>query len=345
MARESVRDDVLSSGSGQSDLVIRLALKSARPAVLKAEIGDWMASYALTRVEGQANAAVDTCCLPTRLLAAVTEYDPAQPQRSWKTEIDLHDDGELDVRISVIEPPGIPPARRRTPAFVRRIVADPQHEIADVMPLKDVPIDLDAGVVSELIDLVESEHRRLPVVVVSLPSPADPFDLALRLAGAAHVICLQPEGSLALTEAVGKWHSVFHGGVRTYPPGFTWTASSRQAPLTLAARLTAIRDGLSWAERMVRAVLATTSSTYRDRPFTTVGDVERQERLLRESSGTMAATVATLAEELAGIRAQRDALQAELAERLLFVKELLAENERLRSEQRELRKVAAKAAR
>jgi hypothetical protein len=50
--------------------------------------------------------------------------------------------------------------------------------------------------------------------------------------------------------------------------------------------------------------------------------------------------VRDLGEELADLRAQRDALRAALDERTLLIRELSAENERLHREQRE-RKLAA----
>jgi len=341
------------AGFTGSELVLRLSLSSANPEALRAEVEDWLAQCAadacaaLPSVPGlssvrRSEIALDMYRLPDRVLATVMHRDPAELRRCWTTELDLHDGTDLDIRLSVDEPAGVPSVARHTPAFVERIVLDPRNAVADVVPLRNVPQYLDAGTVRELVTLVGSASRRLPIVVVSVPSVAEPFDLARRLAGAAHVICLEPSGSLALTEAVGKWHSVFHGGVRTYPPGFTWESPARQAPLSLAARLSEVREGQPWNERLVRAILALTSGTYRDRPFITVRDAERRDRLVRDGSGASLENVTKLAAEIADLRAQRDALRAELDERSLFLREIAAENERLRRELREA-KAASKA--
>jgi hypothetical protein len=329
------------AGPEGAELVLRLALRSIDPPALRTEVHGWLAGVAEgagigvpdgygPHARANDDLGLELYRLPERLLASVTQRDPAERARSWTTEIDLHDGGHLDLRLSVVEPPGIPPAPRRSAAFVERIVADPRHGVADVEPLLAVPGFADRATIAKFLALVDDPGRRLPVVAVSLPSSADPFELARRLAGAAHVVCLDAGGSLALTEAVGKWHSVFHGGVRTYPPGFTWKSPSRQAPLSLAARLGEVRDGLTWTERLVRAVLALASLTYRDRPFATVREFERHERLVHEASGSMVASVTKLGEEIAQLRAERDALRAELDERNLFVRELSAEIELLR---------------
>jgi hypothetical protein len=350
---EPSRDRDSFSGFAGSELVLRLSLSSANPEALRAEVEHWLAQCAADAGLAIPSAiglhsfrrndiALDLYRFPDRVLATVMHRDPAERRRCWTTELDLHDGADLDLRLSVDEPAGVPSVARHTSAFVERIVLDSRNAVADVVPLRNVPDYVDASTVLELVALVGSGSRRLPVVVVSVPSVAEPFDLARRLAGAAHVICLDPGGSLALTETVGKWHSVFHGGVRTYPPGFNWESPARQAPLSLAARLSEFREGQPWNERLVRAILALTSGTYRNRPFTTVRDAERQERLVRDGAGASIETVTKLAAEIADLRAQRDALRAELDERNLFVREISDENEQLRRALR-VAKAASKA--
>jgi hypothetical protein len=351
MPSDVSRRDESSAGASGSQLVLRLTLASADAAALGIAVEEWLARCAsdagtdVPQTPGLASRtgdgfSLDIFRLPDRMLATVVRHDRDRAAaRRWTSEIALHGP-ELDLRLSVDEPAGIPSAPRRTGSFIERIVADRRHGITDVVPLASVPLVVDGETIPRLIDLVDASERRLPIVAISLPSPLDAASVARRLAGAAHVFCLEPEASRVLTDAVGRWHSVFHGGVRTYPPGFTWASSARQAPLSLAARLTEVREGLAWDERLVRAVMALASGTYRDRPFTTVREFERQERLVRAASASTIATVRDLGEELADLRAERDALRAALDERTLLIRELSAENERLHREQRALKLAA-----
>jgi hypothetical protein len=351
MSSDVFKRDESVAGAAGSQLVLRLTLTSADAAALAAAVEAWLARCARDAGTDVPHApgldsrtgrgfSLDIFRLPHRMLATVVRHDrDLTTARRWTSEISLYGP-DLDLRLSVDEPAGRPSAPRRTGSFIERIVADGRHGIADVVPLGSVPRVVDGETVPQLIDLVDAPERRLPIVAISLPSPLDATSIARRLAGAAHVFCLEPEASRVLTDAVGRWHSVFHGGVRTYPPGFTWASTARQAPLSLAARLTEVREGLAWDERLVRAVMALASGTYRDRPFTTVREFERQERLVRDASASTIATVRSLGEELADLRAQRDALRAALDERTLLIRELSAENERLHREQRALKLAA-----
>ncbi|WP_225770560.1 hypothetical protein [Inquilinus sp. Marseille-Q2685] len=76
----------------------------------------------------------------------------------------------------------------------------------------------------DMIDLLDDESRRLPVVViadkVSRPVFSQPNSLARRLAGAAHVIALGADAARGLIRRWGKPLSVYDGAARLYRPGF-----------------------------------------------------------------------------------------------------------------------------
>ena len=103
----------------------------------------------------------------------------------------------------------------------------------------------------DLIELVDDVRRRRPVYVVSLPegesSPTsaiiDPFILAVRCTGIAHIVVLTSDASFYLTDKVGRLYSVFRNAVRTYLPNCDFSSDSPyDHPLVLPERITAWRD-------------------------------------------------------------------------------------------------------
>ncbi len=268
-----------------------------------------------------------------RLVVSLTEVDSNTPSRYWTTEIDAGIDDRLDVRVTVEQARDSPYAPRQTPLFVANAVADTRVAFADVLPLGTVPRAVAADEIDDLITLVDEEARQLPVVAVSVPTAIDPVVLARRLAGAAHVVTLDSDASFALTERVGRHRSIFHGGVRTYPAGFRWTEPPRQAPLWLGVRLLEDSEDLPALERIVRLVLARTARGLASRALLAIADVDRQARLKREPlASALHDDVLNLERDLEKIRAERDALQADLDERTMFWQEIEADNARLLEE-------------
>lgn len=104
-----------------------------------------------------------------------------------------------------------------------------------------------AGDVSDLVDLLLSAQRRLPVLVLTRHPTAGPLvdasDLARQLAGLAHVEVLSTHlAALALTDDIGKQFSVWGGAARLYWPGFTPDGDPRQYRLWSASRLLSQTD-------------------------------------------------------------------------------------------------------
>jgi hypothetical protein len=249
-----------------------------------------------------------------RLVALVAENDVNVPTRRWTTEIYAERSAvRIEVRVTVEQPLNAPYAPRQTPRFIADAITDPLIGIVDVVPLGVAPRPVGAADVTDLVALINDARRRLPVVVISTPTVVDPAQLGLRLAGAAHIITLDPEASFALTDAIGRYRSVFHGGVRTYPPGFRSIDSPQRAPLWLGARLAEVHDGLPADERIVRLVLARTTASVADRALPTIAELDRDARLEHEGVGAaVRADVADLQRDLAAAQAERDALAARL---------------------------------
>ncbi|WP_370323778.1 hypothetical protein [Euzebya sp.] len=152
----------------------------------------------------------------------------------WRTEI-LH--GAPDERAHVTIRIGIRAAATgsiapleyefKSPALVRTLlreldVYDGEHEChADPVP------EVGPSQVGDLVTLMQSDSRRLPVIVVSRTSRGsdlllDPVELSRQLAGMAHVrVMSTPQSSWTLTDVVGAQLSVYDGALRVYFPSFT----------------------------------------------------------------------------------------------------------------------------
>lgn len=105
----------------------------------------------------------------------------------------------------------------------RRFIAE-----QDGVQLHDRPQLASIKNVARLIDFIEKPDRKLPVVVVSLnenerridTAAVDPFALAHKLVGIAHVIVVPGDETYTLSSRFGKELSAYHGAIRVYGPGF-----------------------------------------------------------------------------------------------------------------------------
>lgn len=269
-----------------------------------------------------------------RMVVRVSEADTNVSERRWTTELVAQRASvSLDARVVVEQNLNAPYAPRRTPLFAEWAVAARAVGFIDIERLGTAPRPIAADEIAALVELVANPDRRLPVVAVSIPNILDPADLALRLAGAAHVVTLDADASRALSAMIGRHRSVFHAGVRTYPPGFDWHGPFHHAPLMLGARIAEIGDGLPAIERIIRLVLARTARTFAARPLLTIRELDRQQRLEHDAPGqAVRDDITDLERELAGALAERDAFRAELDEKTVYFTELDADNDRLKQE-------------
>ena len=105
--------------------------------------------------------------------------------------------------------------------------------------------------VEGLIELIGSRDRTRPVFAMGLfpretnpeTAPLDPWDLAHRTAGLAHVVVLTGPMTYLLTDRVGRKYSVFGNAVRTYRPGCVIGSRAMEHPMALPETVRRWRNG------------------------------------------------------------------------------------------------------
>ncbi len=165
--------------------------------------------------------------------AARLDFPDPQFSRTWVSEFYVKRVGaqpvEFGTQLTCVIRGECPPFDVTRPNIVRTIIRNLSAE-ADGRQLNDAAETIGPGEVPELVDLLQSRERRLPIVVISDNEAGertiDPNTLARMVTGAAHVMHLTAEGSWALTREIGKRFSTFSGAVRLYQPGLTEEADS-----------------------------------------------------------------------------------------------------------------------
>lgn len=189
-----------------------------------------------------------------RFWAFEVEHDDTRfEDQKWRLEAFVEDRGDRDVLgVRVLCRPrqgGYPPSS--TPALVRAYVQ--KHSLVDGgAPVMSTPIIVEDELnFNNLLDLLLSKERALPVIVVSEKSArrdcdgdylVDTVALARTVQGLAHVVKLPAEQSLWLTDDLGKELSVFRGAMRTYLPGFHAHSNPREHPLFLGDKPSSSRQ-------------------------------------------------------------------------------------------------------
>lgn len=161
--------------------------------------------------------------------------DSDVPGRVWLVEAELFSDGKdviMGTRVSYTSQsaddylPKIAPPRFVNIAYNKRELFDAGYMIMDEPRFVDCDEDLDA-----LFDLVTSEKRKLPIIVVTERSVrgreavvengylVSPEKLAQEVGLFAHVYCIPAEYQGKWTDCVTYGWSVYDGAIRTYFPG------------------------------------------------------------------------------------------------------------------------------
>jgi hypothetical protein len=170
---------------------------------------------------------VEFCRGAQSFALAMEEPDSSVESRSWIVDVALkYDEGHVNfgLRSSFRQPYNasyLP--EPRAPRFLRRIIEE--IGAVDVLPLKSIPQAIDSDSLPFFLDILESDHRTLPILAISEDVQtesvfADPDRLARLLAGTAHVFRLDHYASLDLTRNRGKDWSVYQGAIRCYLPQF-----------------------------------------------------------------------------------------------------------------------------
>lgn len=105
--------------------------------------------------------------------------------------------------------------------------------------------------VEGLIELIGNRDRTRPVFAIGLypretnPESAllDPWDLAHRTVGLAHVVVLTGPMTYVLTDRVGRKYSVFGNAIRTYRPGCVLGSRAMEHPMALPETVRRWRNG------------------------------------------------------------------------------------------------------
>jgi len=183
--------------------------------------------------------------------ARLDDADKNVAQRTWVTEVGVGKTPEGDVLFGV----RLICAFRGEDQLIDRSLPGIVRGVFDTGPVFLDTVEAHAEVprfvhseaeVEDLIRLLESPARRVPIVVFTLPDgSADPAQTMIparevlrATTGAAHVIVLSGPASYHLTTLAGKELSVFRQAVRIYHRGFNrWNDQAARHPLALPARI------------------------------------------------------------------------------------------------------------
>jgi len=174
----------------------------------------------------------------------------------------------------------VAPARLHfgSPGAIREICMKTRAYIAE-MQIRAEPYDLEQDGVSDLLTLLTSDLRKLPVVLLSPyaqgeSNQIDPEKLARNLAGVAVVVHAQdPEVIGDIADELGRELSCFNGGARIYWPGFSKESDPRRHRLLLGAWIQQVGPAVA-ARTIERAIFAV--AAFRYVPDSRIADVIRR---------------------------------------------------------------------
>ena len=152
------------------------------------------------------------------------------------------------------------------------------------------------------IELISEPARTRPVFAIGLgpgrlnPESAslNPFDLAHRTAGLAHVVVLTGPMTYVLTDRVGRRFSVFGNAVRTYRPGCVIGNEEREHPMALSDTVRHWKPGgpAEFAAFLTREAARTSVSIQGRRPKGVPGFSRRPEGKVETGNGAPASPAA-----------------------------------------------------
>lgn len=153
-----------------------------------------------------------------------------------------------------------------SPRAVREICTKAPAYIGE-MQVRAEPYALDQNSLDDLLALLTSDLRRLPVVLLSPYARGelnqiDPAKLARNLAGVAVVVRVEdPELTWDFADEVGRQLSCFNGAARIYWPGFSKTSDPRSHRLFLGSSIEQVGPAVA-AGMIERAIFAVAAFRY-----------------------------------------------------------------------------------
>jgi hypothetical protein len=179
----------------------------------------------------------------------IEEKDKAVDGRSWIVEAGLKFGPDMDptftTRLSCLTEERILPTERHVPAFVQRIAKQCDMDSHSIT-LRAAPEIIESANQAEALILeILSNHRTIPIFVLSVSDAAEhihysslnAYALARSMTGLAKVVVLPALQSQILTRRFGKDLSVFGGSARAYQPGFKENANPNEHRLMLGPNL------------------------------------------------------------------------------------------------------------
>ena len=271
-------------------------------------------------------------------LWALRADDPDKniPGRIWTTEVTIGSPNkglsQMSLRLMASSSEMDLEISPHVPGVIRKIASRCGLLCSGGFSISDIPKYIGSKDLDELIALLESPNRRLPVIVASGDERSqdttkpliDTRLLAQATLGLAHVVVLPAVCSYALSDAFGKVRSVFHGAVRIYKYGFNRSADPYEHPLFVGH---SIRHGE--CELEIRR-LAAIESVRRTRlghdvlPFADVqSEAARREAARREDARRESLTERVIqGDRLTAMRQHIEALKREVDARQVEVKAL-----------------------
>lgn len=153
------------------------------------------------------------------------------PGRVWTTEIVIHTKPNSDLVFCMRQVVSAGESNMEfvphAPGIMMQVIRNCEFSDSG-MHISDKPTTLNQENTDHILDFIESDDRKLPIILVSEDSRAisdeklsvDPLRLSKAVAGIAHVYIAPEDITFSITERFGRARSVFHGGVRIYEPGF-----------------------------------------------------------------------------------------------------------------------------
>ncbi len=226
--------------------------------------------------------------------------DDNDPGLRWSNDINVGQFGqrcgvEHLISIESVEY-NVSPARLQfgSPRAVRQICSKIPTFVGE-MQIKAEPYQLTRDGLADLLALLSTNLRNLPVVLLSPyaqgePNQIDPMKLARNLAGVAVVVNVtNPELTWDFADEVGRQLSCFNGAARIYWPGFSKNSDPRGHRLFLGSWIDQVGSevGARTIERSIFAV-----ATFRYTPDRRIADLVRRmdaaehQKILAEKKAT-----------------------------------------------------------
>ncbi|MEU8692394.1 hypothetical protein [Streptomyces sp. NPDC048665] len=277
---------------------------------------------------------------------------PSATSGTWQSTLVVRsglpeDEGRTWIQVDIEHQPsreGQFPTRANTPHLVRSLLehVEARDGQADV---STEPAFIEADDIDDLIEELCDAHRRMPVVVATVPYGKDLDDwsrdvvepLFRNLHGLAVLYVLTPDAQTKFNNAL-EYHPVFGGGVRTYVPGLdpAWKPDAQRHPVMsrrtieadrrrAASILAALPQRLSSRQALPAALLSVPRHRTRPRPNRDGTDVVQ----LRNDNAALTALLDE-AERAEAMRVDEiNDLYAELSKTERASDELRGENEEL----------------